>query len=141
MRPSPARKLGPWLEAGVEGSATQEGDSLAEFQTKTHVQEEPSSQLSVSHTLTAPPYLVAPSPPGGANQRTQGKSRQPRRLQWSRDESVGQDRTGVGVMFPTPRGRDGHSGAEQEYLPIEEEPQPKAAGCPSSQLAQQKRES
>lgn len=102
MRPSPARKLRPWPEAGPEESATQENNTWAwqSLKPKHRPKRNPVPALA-SHGPAAPPYLVAPSPQGRANQCTQGKSEQARRLQWSRDESVGQDRTGLGVMSPT----------------------------------------
>lgn len=60
---------------------------------------------SASQALTAPPYLAAPSLPGTANSHTQGKSRQPRQLQYNRGEPAGQDRTALGIMFPVQGGK------------------------------------
>ena len=122
MSTSPARKLGPGPEAGREEPATQESDTWAWQSSKPKPTPQRSPvPASASHTLTALPYLVAPSPLGRANYCTQGRSQQPQRRQWSRDESMGQDRTGVEVMSPTYGRGDTPMGAEG--------PSAQAQGC------------
>lgn len=113
--------------------------SLAGFQNQNSCPRGAQPPASASHTLPVPPYLVAPSPPGRAKHCTQGKSQQPRRLQWSRDESVGQDKTGVGAISPTHGGRDtqGQGRSTSKWEERNPQPKPKDARCPSSQLAQQ----
>lgn len=90
---------------------------MAEF--KTYPQQEfPPASASCALTAT---YLAAPSRLGRADCHTQGKLQQPQQLQWSRDGSARQGRTGLQVIIPT------HGGWE----PRDPHPKPKDAGFPS----------
>lgn len=119
--PRPVKKLRPWPEAGAEGSAKQDSGTWISRVQKAAPRRSPAPSFCLSCPYCTSPYLVAPSLLGTANCHTQGKSTQPQRLQYSRVEPAGQDRTALGTMFPA-QGERHWYGASRKSIP-------KARGC------------